>query len=640
MQRKRLAHLARAIVVATTVTASVAFAQHIDMETGIGDWIGTDGVAAWGTDGSVAGGVVLANTHFPSSRNGYLILETGTTGGATPSHGPHADGAGLVATRYVEFTRPAGSHFTLSLDWEFLNGESAAPTALRNDFLSIDVLDASGNNLVANVVFVDTGVLGGTPAYTNVPGAENGELTIVRKRDIPATNLGGEILSGIDWVVAPEGPKRAWIDLTDLTTGGSTYRLAVTVANGINTSNDSAALVDNIQLSVGQRNGAAGALQVLGSSHDVTLASVFSFDSSWPNAPWTPFEFLAAPGQTVSVRGFSANPGTGWAMAVGEFNRTGNFTPGFGTVNVNLSGPAPAIVFNGLAPQTASDALLGTISGTGTNFIEGQIPENQTSGDYAVQAAMADPADPPFFIALTAATHVIVDIPNMPVGTSDVLNGLGNPLEAGHASVEMFGTFSGGNWDFFGQSYQQLRVNSHGNLTFVNSDPSGNDNANSFVTAMPRIAALWDEYAPDANSAIRIDRNFDRMVVSWENMARDISPAHGTNVSVALYNSGVITVYFGGSSLPTGLTGISAGSLAGLLAGTPPPFDLTSNLYYQGDRGTIPDDTAFYEWFNAGHAPGSNNSPFDLMTLGTPGPSRITYAPDGTGGYTVYTGTR
>jgi hypothetical protein len=100
----------------------------------------------------------------------------------------------------------------------------------------------------------------------------------------------------------------------------------------------------------------------------------------------------------------------------------------------------------------------------------------------------------------------------------------------------------------------------------------------------------------------------------------------------------VFTVYFGSTTMADGLVGLSPGNLQ-----PPAPNTNSSNVDWTslgaslGARGVVPPGTPLFERFAAGDD-GQPRDTFDLISIG--GVSRITFVPDGNGGYTYFVGTR
>jgi hypothetical protein len=132
--------------------------------------------------------------------------------------------------------------------------------------------------------------------------------------------------------------------------------------------------------------------------------------------------------------------------------------------------------------------------------------------------------------------------------------------------------------------------------------------------------------------------------VSWTAMEEFNNALHGNNFSVQMYQAnastpaGVFTIYYGSTTVDDGVTGISPGALP-----VPPAGAISTNVNWSsigasfGSRGTVPAGTHKFERF-AQSDDGLFRDTCDLMTIG--GVSRITFVPDGAGGYTYFVGTR
>ena len=608
------------ILVATTTTS--AQIANPGFETNLNGWT----VAT----GTTAGVCTMPFDLFPSQGTGYLVLDGAGSDTAVAGHGPHpaGGGAGSVAQVFQDFTRPTGTNFTLTVDWEFIQFESVGAMVF-NDFFSIDLIDVTSGALVANVVFLDSGNLAGTPAYTNVPGSTFGDVTYVSSE--PTGFAGGSIH-------APSGYKRAWVNLSTITSPGQQLRLAFSVGNGGDNTNPSIAFVDNVLIAVGQPNDANASLRVLGRPHVDGVAT--TPDTGNDLRSETPFELCAPEGQSVALRASSDNDGVGWGLFVGTPLRLGQVFAGFGVSNLDQSQPIQKI-FDGINPTTISDILLGTISGN-VNFYEGQIPVGSPPGELAFQGAMVDPTNSPFFLTLTAATFVRTGCePEFFIGTGDVLNSGGGLLGDEDAGEVPFATFCGGNGlPFFGQNYSSVFVNTNGHVTFTAADPAtSNGSLTDMFTGPPRIAPLWADFEPDNNTFIEFSETAEVLVVSWDNLPAFGGLVGGNRFSIVFDCSGTFTIYYGshtGVFAPT--VGISPGNLAA--PATIFNDNVSDGAFSEGSFGTIPAGCVFSEIFDFHPELGVFTDPLDVMTLGVPGPSRITFVPLASGGYDFFTGTR
>ena len=129
-------------------------------------------------------------------------------------------------------------------------------------------------------------------------------------------------------------------------------------------------------------------------------------------------------------------------------------------------------------------------------------------------------------------------------------------------------------------------------------------------------------------SRIRETITSETITISWEGVSTTFADNFGNWFSAQLYNNGVITFFYGGTTMPGGLAGISPG---GLTFTTGSPVDWSEFLYAFGNRGSEPTDP-IYELFK-------DLDMNDLMSVGRSGPSRITFSPIG-GGYSFFAGTR
>ncbi|HYC76012.1 MAG TPA: hypothetical protein VEI02_00150, partial [Planctomycetota bacterium] len=279
--------------------------------------------SGWMTTGGVSYVTNVPDGLFPTSGSKYLVVDvTDGIGPTLPGHGPHCWNCGGQVRQYV--VRPAGERCFLSLDWDFLPTEDAYP-GFYNDFLSIDVVHGVTESLIANVVYIDTGMTAGAIPYTNVPGAAGGQITWLPPQSI--------VFPGTTATPAPAGPKRAVVDLSSVPVGTS-MRIDVFVGNVGDSYIPSKAYVDNVVLSGGKPNfdGGAAALRVLGSAHaDGTFADGDWSDDALPGAPYV---FRAAPGQHLSFRA-RGEAGLAWAMILAAPLDMGVPTA-FGQINVDV----------------------------------------------------------------------------------------------------------------------------------------------------------------------------------------------------------------------------------------------------------------------------------------------------------------
>jgi hypothetical protein len=567
----------------------------------------------------VTGGTAIvsdtADCLFPSHGSKHVVVSSAGTGPVVAGYGPHAAGTCGQITQVV--LRPNGAFASFEIDWEWLPSE-ALPSPF-NDFMSIDLVNDVTNALITNVVFIDTGTNAGAPPYTNVPGAGAGLLTYVPDQSTVFGATGNQ---------APAGFKRAWVDLSTIP-AGTPIRIEISVCNESDSVVDSRAYVDNVRLSGGDRNGTVD-LRVLGSPH---------VDGQFSSVDWggdvraeTPYYLRTCPGQRLALRATGPD-GTAFAVAAGTLDNPGPDL-GFGQLNLDLALPF-TIVIDGFSPEPLT-AWLGTLA-AGGNFYGFNVPETVPFGtEITLQGLSTIPG-----FDFTAATTIAVGAPQIPIGGAALAGGANG--DDGFTAMALAG-FGAGTWPFYGVARADVFVGSNGYVTFVSGDNDFSETESEMLTDQPRIAALWDNINPAAGGDTRTTLTASTLTVSWTGVPEFVSSIDANNFSIQMYQAvnavhpaGVFTIYYGSTTIDDGLAGISPGGL-------PAPgtaimsTDLSPTSLSLGARGTIVPGTPRLERF-ASADDGQLRDKFDLMTLGGT-PSRITFVPDGAGGYTYFTGTR
>ena len=132
--------------------------------------------------------------------------------------------------------------------------------------------------------------------------------------------------------------------------------------------------------------------------------------------------------------------------------------------------------------------------------------------------------------------------------------------------------------------------------------------------------------------------------VSYENTVEAGTTGNGNNFSFQIYKgvgstpSGVITFFFGSTTMADGLVGISPGGLPAPTPGANPSADLSSAGFEFGQRVAISAGTPLMELFGVLSSDMYRDS-FDLLGMSS-NTSHITFVPNGSGGYTAFAGTR
>jgi uncharacterized protein (TIGR03437 family) len=120
---------------------------------------------------------------------------------------------------------------------------------------------------------------------------------------------------------------------------------------------------------------------------------------------------------------------------------------------------------------------------------------------------------------------------------------------------------------FFGTTYNQVFVNSDGNLTFTVGDIATDDRSLGRMTAgPPRISPLFDDLNPSQTAGgVRVFADASRVVVSWVKVPEYSQSGTGPlqTFQVSLYPDGRIRFSYNGIGASSAVVGIAPGNLKG-----------------------------------------------------------------------------
>jgi uncharacterized protein (TIGR03437 family) len=120
---------------------------------------------------------------------------------------------------------------------------------------------------------------------------------------------------------------------------------------------------------------------------------------------------------------------------------------------------------------------------------------------------------------------------------------------------------------FFGAAYNQVFVNSDGNLTFTVGDFASTDRSLGRMTAgPPRISPLFDDLNPSQTAGgVRVFADASRVVVSWVSVPEYSQYGTGPvqTFQVSLYPDGSIQFSYNGISASSAVVGIAPGNFKG-----------------------------------------------------------------------------
>ncbi len=114
---------------------------------------------------------------------------------------------------------------------------------------------------------------------------------------------------------------------------------------------------------------------------------------------------------------------------------------------------------------------------------------------------------------------------------------------------------------YFGVSYREVWVNSDGNLTFGEGDPSSSArSAGQLAGGPPRIAGLYRDLDPSVAGQVRVAASSDQVVITWDRVPDfGTSGVTGQTFELRLSAGGEIDCEYFSVSTDSALVGISAG---------------------------------------------------------------------------------
>ncbi|MGH9869784.1 MAG: hypothetical protein ACREAA_16685 [Candidatus Polarisedimenticolia bacterium] len=196
--------------------------------------------------------------------------------------------------------------------------------------------------------------------------------------------------------------------------------------------------------------------------------------------------------------------------------------------------------------------------------------------------------------ATFSAVTVAAGVPN--TGIDVIFNAIapGDPIPLGDDDFEEVSlpfTFS-----YCGIDYTSIFINSNGSLTFESGDTDFTESVAEHLNDQPRIAALWDDLAPNAGGTVVYNQTASEFVVSFTNVP--VFPNVGANsFDITLQrSSNHIDIAYGSLTAAGGLAGLSCGGRVTTRFET--EVDLTALLALEGAINPR-SATAVFEIFTA-----------------------------------------
>ena len=139
---------------------------------------------------------------------------------------------------------------------------------------------------------------------------------------------------------------------------------------------------------------------------------------------------------------------------------------------------------------------------------------------------------------------------------------------------------------FYSGRYNQMFLNSDGNLTFVNDDHASTDrDVSRFLTGPPRIALLFDDLDPSSGGTVFRRVDSDALFVTWCNVPEFGLPSNRVNVQVRVGSDGAIDFMYGATvNASSAVVGVSPGT-TGIF--TPVDVSTASTTPTSGGTGAV-----------------------------------------------------
>ncbi len=169
----------------------------------------------------------------------------------------------------------------------------------------------------------------------------------------------------------------------------------------------------------------------------------------------------------------------------------------------------------------------------------------------------------------------------------------GDPLPLGDdTTLELFMPFE---FEYCGETYSSLFVNSNGSLTFGGGNTSFSESAASLLSGRPMIAGLWDDLNPAAGGIVTYFETSNEFTVSFQNVPEFVATGSNSFDITLNRSSNHVTIQYGALSAPDGLAGLSCGGFK--TSRTEAERDLTADQAASGGSINARNVAAWYEIF-------------------------------------------
>ncbi len=146
----------------------------------------------------------------------------------------------------------------------------------------------------------------------------------------------------------------------------------------------------------------------------------------------------------------------------------------------------------------------------------------------------------------------------------------GVPINLG--DDDSLGVTMGFSFPFNGVDYDDVFINSNGNLTFGSPDFDFSESVSELLSDQPRIAPLWDDLSPNQGGLVIVKSEADEFKVTFQDVPEFLATT-GNTFSVTLRPDGSINFEYGSLAASDGIVGVTEGGGAA----DPGETDLSAN---------------------------------------------------------------
>ncbi len=112
---------------------------------------------------------------------------------------------------------------------------------------------------------------------------------------------------------------------------------------------------------------------------------------------------------------------------------------------------------------------------------------------------------------------------------------------------------------FFGQTYNEIYINTHGNITFGVADTNSQESEAALTGGAPRIAGHWDTLNPTTGGTVSVDAFHNQLVITFDQVVDPFGGGATVSFQIELYWMGAMSISNQTHGGVDGIMGISEG---------------------------------------------------------------------------------